>query len=312
MTAGNLGKWLVKEGQEVQPGAILADIETDKATINWENQDSGCVRTIKQHTAILAHVLCFLALRRWVAKLLVKEGDKDLPLGSPLLVLVEEAACVPAFASYKAVAAGAATPAAQRYAPSPAAPACASPAASQPAVQASSKIGPAARMLMAEHGLSPSDITTISGPHAIITKGDVLTAIAVGTRGAPQPAATATTASTSPPAAAAPPAPAPPAPAPAAPKAPTAKQPSAGQYTDLPVTQIRKIIAQRLLESKTSIPGVCHLTRCVTCTSPQLAACSRLAPAAGQHSPSALQQCVQVQSCPACYEPMSLCLSLSL
>ncbi len=77
MEQGNLAKWHVKEGDAIQPGSLLADVETDKASMPFENQEPG-----------------------FVAKLLVAEGARDLPLGTPLLVVVEEAADVAAFANY--------------------------------------------------------------------------------------------------------------------------------------------------------------------------------------------------------------------
>ena len=67
MSQGNVASWQVKEGAEITAGDILADIETDKATLPWENQDDG-----------------------FIAKLLKPGGSKDIPVGTPLIVLVEE------------------------------------------------------------------------------------------------------------------------------------------------------------------------------------------------------------------------------
>lgn len=67
MSQGNVASWQVSEGAEITAGDILADIETDKATLPWENQDDG-----------------------FVAKLLKPGGSKDIPVGTPLIVLVEE------------------------------------------------------------------------------------------------------------------------------------------------------------------------------------------------------------------------------
>lgn len=67
MSQGNVASWQVSEGAEITAGDILADIETDKATLPWENQDDG-----------------------FVAKLLKPGGSKDIPVGTPLVVLVEE------------------------------------------------------------------------------------------------------------------------------------------------------------------------------------------------------------------------------
>ena len=67
MSQGNVASWQVTEGTEITAGDILADIETDKATLPWENQDDG-----------------------FIAKLLKPSGSKDIPVGTPLVVLVEE------------------------------------------------------------------------------------------------------------------------------------------------------------------------------------------------------------------------------
>lgn len=105
MSQGNIVKWHVKAGDEVKPGTLLADVETDKATLGFENQDDG-----------------------FVAKILVADGTKDIPVGTPVAVFVEDAGDVAAFANYAAggaakSAAPAAPPAAPSAAASPAAPA---------------------------------------------------------------------------------------------------------------------------------------------------------------------------------------------
>lgn len=46
MSRGNIAKWHVKEGDEVRAGTVLADIETDKATLAFENQEDGAWRAI--------------------------------------------------------------------------------------------------------------------------------------------------------------------------------------------------------------------------------------------------------------------------
>lgn len=79
MTQGNIASWQVSEGAEVTAGDIIADIETDKATLGWENQDDG-----------------------FIAKLLKPSGSKDIPVGTPLVVLVEEKEHVGDFKDYKA------------------------------------------------------------------------------------------------------------------------------------------------------------------------------------------------------------------
>ena len=58
MEKGNIAKWMKKEGDEIKPGDILAQIETDKATVDFEMQEEG-----------------------FIAKLLYPEGSKDVKLG---------------------------------------------------------------------------------------------------------------------------------------------------------------------------------------------------------------------------------------
>lgn len=58
MEKGNIAKWLKKEGDSIKPGDILAQIETDKATVDFEMQEEG-----------------------FIAKLLYPEGSKDVKLG---------------------------------------------------------------------------------------------------------------------------------------------------------------------------------------------------------------------------------------
>lgn len=67
MHAGNIAKWNKKEGDEIAAGDSIAEIETDKATMDWEAQDDG-----------------------FVAKILAEEGSKDVSVGAPVIVIVEE------------------------------------------------------------------------------------------------------------------------------------------------------------------------------------------------------------------------------
>ncbi|GBF89491.1 dihydrolipoyllysine-residue acetyltransferase component 1 of pyruvate dehydrogenase, mitochondrial [Raphidocelis subcapitata] len=242
MSSGNIAAWHVKEGEEVSAGTVLADIETDKATLAFENQDEG-----------------------FVARLLVPDGAKDVPVGAPVAVIVEEAGQVAAFKDYAAPSTAPA-PASASASAAAAAPAAAAQAARAPA---NFRLGPAARKALAEAGLRLEDIAAPTGPNGIVTKEDVLAAVAAGTKGsaggpaAPKAAAAAPAA---PAAAAAPPKPA------AAPPAQQQQQvqqkqqqpqqqrgAAAGprvQYTDVPNSQVRRIIAKRLLESKQTFPAL--------------------------------------------------------
>lgn len=86
---GNIGSWSVKVGDKIAPGDILCSIETDKATVDFEMQEEGII-----------------------AAILYDEGTKDIPLGTPLAILVEDEDDLAAFKDYKADEAGAAAPAA--------------------------------------------------------------------------------------------------------------------------------------------------------------------------------------------------------
>jgi pyruvate dehydrogenase E2 component (dihydrolipoamide acetyltransferase) len=134
MTTGNIAKWMVKPGDKVAPGDHLCDVETDKATIGWEAQEDG-----------------------YVAKILVEDGASDVPVGSTVLVICDEASDVAAFKDYKpdpsaaaapAPAAAAAKPA---EAPKPAAPA---PAPAAPVNVANAAPKPGAKVMDAIKGKS--------------------------------------------------------------------------------------------------------------------------------------------------------------
>ena len=142
MEEGTLAKWLVKEGDVVRSGQILAEIETDKATMEFEAVDEGIV-----------------------GKLLVAEGTAGVKVNTPIAILVEDgetAGTVPA--PTKPVAATAAAP----VPPPLAAASATAPTPTGARVFAS----PLARRIAAEKGV---DLTTVagSGPHGRIVKADV-------------------------------------------------------------------------------------------------------------------------------------------
>ena len=104
MTQGNLAAWKKAEGEEIAAGDVIAEVETDKATVDYEVVDDGII-----------------------AKILVPEGAQDIAVGTPLAVVVDDAADVGAFKDFTAPASGGA--AAPEPAPAAAAPAAAAPAA---------------------------------------------------------------------------------------------------------------------------------------------------------------------------------------
>ena len=218
MEEGTLAKWLVKEGDAVKAGDILAEIETDKATMEFEAVDEGII-----------------------GRILIAEGSAGVKVNTPIAVLVEEGESADA-----AAPSAAATAAAPSAAAAPAAPA-ASPAAAPAPAKAPAKGGarviasPLARRLAREKGV---DIATLagSGPHGRIIKADVEAASV-----APKPAAAA--------AAAAAPAPAPAAAMPAGATAgAVAKLYEGRAYEEVTLDGMRRTIAARLTEAKQTIP----------------------------------------------------------
>ncbi len=162
MEEGTLAKWLVKEGDSVSSGDILAEIETDKATMEFEAVDDGIV-----------------------GKILVAEGTAGVKVNTPIAVLLEEGESADAAPAPKA-AAPAAAPAAPPPAPVTAAasPASAAPKADGARVFAS----PLARRIAADKGLDLASIKG-SGPHGRIVKADVEGSTAAPKAAAPAPAA---------------------------------------------------------------------------------------------------------------------------
>ncbi|CAG5874009.1 unnamed protein product [Menidia menidia] len=189
MTMGTVQRWEKKVGEKLGEGDLLAEIETDKATIGFEVQEEG-----------------------YLAKILVAEGTRDVPLGAPLCIIVEKESDIAAFKDY-AAAPAAAVPAA---AAASSAPAAAAPAASRKGRVFAS---PLAKKLASEKGIDLAQVSG-SGPDGRITRKDVESFV-------PPKAAPAAAAAPAP--AAAPPTPA------AAPAAP------AGTFTDIPISNIRKV-----------------------------------------------------------------------
>jgi len=164
MEKGNLAKWLKKEGDKVKSGDVIAEIETDKATMEVEAVDEGTI-----------------------AKILVPEGTQDVAVNDVIAVLAGDGEDVKAAGAAAASAPKAAAPAAEAPkaapTPAPAAPAkAAPPAAAAPAPQAvpaqqtngHARIfsSPLARRLAKEAGIELGRING-SGPHGRIVARDV-------------------------------------------------------------------------------------------------------------------------------------------
>ncbi|CEJ54923.1 Putative Ribosomal protein [Penicillium brasilianum] len=205
MTAGNIGAWQKKAGDGLQPGDVLVEIETDKAQMDFEFQEEGVL-----------------------AKVLKDSGEKDVPVGSPIAVLVEEGADVTPFESFTLADAGGdkAAPAAEQKeepksaepsAPTPAPePAAQEPETSgdklQPSLDREPSISPAAKALALEKGV-PVKALKGTGRGGVITKEDVEKYQPTGGAAAAGPA-----------------------------------------FEDIPITSMRKTIANRLKQSMADNP----------------------------------------------------------
>ena len=236
MEEGKLAKWLVKEGQAVKSGDILAEIETDKATMEFEAVDEGKI-----------------------GKILVPEGTEGVKVNAPIATLVAEGEAadtnvdIPAaMKSIKdAVKAEAPKPDAAKEPAKTEAPK-AEPkkeAASAPAAQADGKrifASPLARRIAAGKGIDLAALSG-SGPRGRIVKADVENAKA-GTKAAPAAAASTAGASLG-----------------VAPLPDARMFYKTGEYEEIPHDSMRKAIARRLTSAKALIPHYyltvdCNLT----------------------------------------------------
>ncbi|MFZ4533269.1 MAG: pyruvate dehydrogenase complex dihydrolipoamide acetyltransferase [Alsobacter sp.] len=234
MEKGNLAKWLKKEGDTIKSGDVIAEIETDKATMEVEAVDEGIL-----------------------ARIVVPEGTADVAVNALIAVIASEGE------DPKAVAAGGgaapasapASVAAATSASSPAsAPATATQvAAPQPALASGDRVfaSPLARRIAREAGVDISAVSG-SGPHGRVVERDVRAAIEGGTAKA-APATTAAAAPAAAPALVAKPAAAP-APVAAASDDQIKRLYEPGSYEEVPHDTMRKVIARRLLEAKQTIP----------------------------------------------------------
>ncbi|MFT6088911.1 pyruvate dehydrogenase complex dihydrolipoamide acetyltransferase [Sulfitobacter sp.] len=218
MEEGTLAKWLVKEGDTVSSGDVMCEIETDKATMEFEAVDEGVI-----------------------GKIMIADGTEGVKVNTPIAVLLEDGESKDDIGATSAPAASAPAPAAQET-PAPA-------AAAPSAVPAAPKSGdgtrifatPLARRIAADKGLDLSQVTG-SGPHGRIVKADV-----EGLSKSDAPKAAATAAPTA--AAAAKLALA------AGPSAEAVMKMYDGrEFEEITLNGMRKTIAARLTEAKQSIP----------------------------------------------------------
>jgi pyruvate dehydrogenase E2 component (dihydrolipoamide acetyltransferase) len=218
MTEGTLARWLKNEGDTVKAGDVLAEIETDKATMEVEAVDEGVLE-----------------------KILVPGGTAGVAVNAPIARL----------SGGDAAPAPAPKPSAAAAAPAPVNPGEArgfNPQPDPPGPNGHDKDGgrvfasPLARRMAKQAGIALDGLKG-SGPHGRIVKSDIEAAMSGGVpRAAPAPAAAAAAAPAPKPAAA-------PAPAPV-----TAAMFAAQKHTLVPHSSMRKVIARRLSESKQTVP----------------------------------------------------------
>ncbi|MGA0286694.1 MAG: dihydrolipoamide acetyltransferase family protein [Phycisphaerales bacterium] len=233
MESGTIIKWNVKEGDEVSAGDVVADVETDKATMEMQVYDDGRISKIAVPEGQTVSVGTLIAV--------IDDGDGD----------TAGTAATPA--------ASTSGPASAPVDPDPVAPAASpapAPAAAAP-TGARRRVSPVARNIADEHGLDLSSIEG-SGPGGRIVKQDVLAAIenrrAAGS-GAMAPDAATASGSTSIPTGLA--LSMPTRPGPAAPSQPLVSAPLAASGRsggEVPLSGMRQTIAKRLVESKQTIP----------------------------------------------------------
>jgi pyruvate dehydrogenase E2 component (dihydrolipoamide acetyltransferase) len=240
MTEGTLAKWLVAEGGAIAPGDVIAEIETDKATMEVEAVDEGVL-----------------------ARILVAEGSEGVAINTPIAIILEDGEDASALDDYAPAAGTAAAPpteALPEESPAEVAVAAASTtgeATAMATAEAPARAGrvaasPLAKRLAAQAGLDLASIVG-SGPNGRIVKADVEAAI--------QAAPVAAAAAAPPTPTAAPATAAAPVPAPAVPI--SAEAAALEPPFELePHSGIRKTIARRLTEAKQTVP---HFYMTVDC-----------------------------------------------
>lgn len=244
MEEGNLAKWLVKEGDKVSSGDVIAEIETDKATMEVEAVDEGTVAKIVVPAGTegvkVNAVIAILAAEGEDASAAASGGQSTPASGSPAADAAVKGSTDEAKDADKRGYERAAETASASEGGSSATSSSSSGASQGGRVFAS----PLARRLAKEQGVELSSVQG-SGPHGRIVKADIEGAA----KGSAQKPAAAQTASAS----AAAPAPAQPAPKPASDDA-ILKLFAEGSYEKIPHDGMRKTIAKRLVESKQTVP----------------------------------------------------------
>ncbi|CAN1318844.1 Dihydrolipoyllysine-residue acetyltransferase component 1 of pyruvate dehydrogenase complex, mitochondrial [Linum perenne] len=206
MNQGNIAKWTKKEGDKIEVGDIICEIETDKATLEFESLEEG-----------------------YLAKIVAPDGSKDVAVGDPIAITVEDPGDIEIVKNSSAIGSEV-----KEEKPLP----HATTQETQGAHASVRRISPSAKMLISEHGLDVSSLNP-SGFDGTLLKTDVMEAIRSG-KGSKRKSETKEK---------------------VAPSSQKSEQPSSttpplhsDSFEDIPNSQIRKVIAKRLLESKQSTP----------------------------------------------------------
>ena len=232
MSHGSISQWKKAVGDTLSPGDVLCDIDTDKASVALEVQDDGIL-----------------------ARILVAAQGSELPVGSPIALIVDSMESFKVFQQlnddeYRHLMV--LSPAV------PSSPASSSPSSPPspdviPSLGLKKQLSPAARHIVKSKDLDISSLTSTGGRAGhIITKSDVLMGLSSGKlkgtssmKSAPTPAAITVS----------PPVPvAPPTRAPVTAPTPMPTDPVNSRFTDIPNSNMRKVIAKRLTESKATVP----------------------------------------------------------
>ncbi|CCG25277.1 Lat1 dihydrolipoamide acetyltransferase component (E2) of pyruvate dehydrogenase complex [Candida orthopsilosis Co 90-125] len=218
MTSGGILEWSKKVGDELAPGEPIAEIETDKASMDFEFQEEG-----------------------YLAKILKDAGSKDVPVGEPIAVYVEDASEVGAFDNFTAADAGetpkqpapekeeeSSKPKEEESKEEPKKTESKSSSGSKSSTSSAKPSGrifasPLAKTIALEKGISLKSVKG-TGPHGRIVAKDLEGLEPAQAAAAPGAAATTTVA------------------------------PSGATYEDIPLTNMRKTIATRLLQSTQQSP----------------------------------------------------------
>jgi pyruvate dehydrogenase E2 component (dihydrolipoamide acetyltransferase) len=225
MTEGNLTRWLKKEGDEVRSGDIIAEIETDKATMEYEAVDEGRI-----------------------GKIIVPEGAQGIKVNQPIAVLLEEGEDPSSLAQFAAAPAAAGKPATQPEPPPTSREPKTEPAPAAQLVEADPRpvanggagrvfASPLARRMAQQAGIDLAAIRG-SGPNGRVIKADIDRALA-------SPAAAPQRSSAHPGA---------PVSAPIFAREQVLALAGNPPFTEKPHSAMRRVIARRLSESKQTVP----------------------------------------------------------